>query len=99
VTVAIDPASTNQSQVTALDLRFEVRLTQDTGTSEGPGGTDNDDGDGDGDDGGGGDDYDRNGFLPGAGGSAPWLLPGGLLGIAAGLLAVLVTRRTAASDE
>jgi hypothetical protein len=89
VTVAIDPASTNQSQVKALDLRFEVRLTQDTGTSEEP----EDDGGHAGD----GDDRDRNGFLPGTGGSAPWLLPAGILGVGAGLLAVAASRRTRTS--
>lgn len=94
VTVAIDPDATNQSQVKALDLQFEVRLTQDDGTSGGPdGGDDADHGDGD-DDG-----DDRNGFLPGTGGSAPWLMPAGLLGIVVGLLAVAVTRRRDRSHD
>lgn len=86
VTVAIDPAATNESQVKALDLRFEVRLTQDDEISEESDDSDDDDGD------------DRNGFLPGTGGSAPWLLPAGLLGVAVGLVAVAVTRRKEAAD-
>jgi len=97
VTVAIDPASTNQSQIKALDLRFEVRLTQDAGNDESDD-TGADDVNRDDDDGDGSDDSDENGFLPGTGGAAPWLLPAGLLGVAAGLLAVAVTRRREASD-
>ena len=89
VTVAIDPAATNQSQVKSLELQFEVRLTQDSPTPEDPADNDNN---------GDGDSRDRNGFLPGTGGSAPWLLPAGLIGVALGLLAVAVTRRKEASD-
>ncbi len=93
VTVAIDPAATNQSQVKALELSFEVRLTQDSGTPD-----DSDDVDDSNDSNDDGDSRDRNGLLPGAGGAAPWLLPAGLLGVGVGLLAVASTRRKESGD-
>ena len=94
VTVALDPASTNESQVTALDLRFEVRLTQGSGGSD-DSDADSDDGD-DGDDS--GDDRDRNGILPGAGGPAGWPLSAGLFGFGAGWLLIAASRRIRQSD-
>lgn len=87
VTIAFDSAATNQSQVKALDLRFEVRLTQSLAGS--------DDHSDDSDD---GDDAGRVGVLPGTGGASWWLLPAGWLSVAAGWLAVLAVRRREASD-
>jgi hypothetical protein len=97
VTVAIDSASTNQSQVKTLDLQFEVRLTQDTGTPEVSDDSDDSDGsDNGGDD---GDGRDRDGLLPGTGSSVDraWLwFAAGLIG--GGLAFVGWTRRKERSD-
>jgi len=91
VTVALDPASTNESQVTALDLRFEVRLTQ-ASTVPDDSADDSDDSDDS------GDDRDRNGILPGTGGPSGWPLSAGLLGLGVGWLLVAASRRTGPSD-
>jgi hypothetical protein len=94
VTVAFDPASTNQSQEKAVDLRFEVRLTQGSGP-HGGGGPGHGNGHGghhehSKDD---GHRRDPNGLLPGTGGPAWWLLPAGLLGVSTGWLTVAASRR------
>lgn len=97
VTVAFDPASGNQSQAKALDLRFEVRLTQDVSGIRGNQRVSDDSDDSDDDE---GDDngHDRNGALPGTGGPVWWLLPAGLIGIAAGGLTVALSRRRDRSE-
>ena len=91
VTVALDSAATNESQVKALDLRFEVRLTQDAAGSD-----DSDDDGDDSDDS--GDDRDSNGILPGTGGPMGWPLSAGLLGLWVGWLLVAMSRRIRPSD-
>lgn len=90
VTVALDSASSNMSQVKALDLRFEVRLTQDAPASDQDSGDDGDDSDDSGD--------DRNGILPGTGGPAGWPLLAGLFGLCVGWLLVAASRRMGPSD-
>lgn len=79
VTVAFDPAATNQSQVKSLDLQFEVRLTQETVPPGGSDGSDDSDSDSDGSDAS-NDESDHG--LPGTGSSMRpvWLL------LAAGLV-------------
>ncbi len=91
VTAALDSASTNESQVKALDLRFEVRLTQDAGASDNSDESDDDSDDSD-------DDSDRNGILPGTGGPVGWPLSAGLLGLCVGLLLFATARRIGPSD-
>jgi hypothetical protein len=65
-------ASTNESQVLQYDLKFDVRLTQDT--SGGSDGRSDDEDDSDGSDG--TDGHDDDG-LPGTGGLPWWVLPFG----------------------
>ncbi|MFL6090586.1 MAG: hypothetical protein ACJ71Z_10650 [Aeromicrobium sp.] len=95
VTVAFDRASPNQSQLKAFDLQFEVRLTQGSASGGGRDSDNSDDSDKS-------DDSDqqkvRDGMLPGTGGPVWWLLPTGMLGVAAGWLTVASSWRKEARD-
>lgn len=90
VSVQLDAAATNTSQVQRWDLRFEARLTEDTSVLGDEQDTDPSDDDDDDESASG---REGSGWLPGTGGQAWWLLPAGA-GLV-GLGAALVKRRRA----
>jgi hypothetical protein len=85
VSVVFAAASTNESQVLQYDLKFDVRLTQDT--SGGSDGRSDDEDDSDGSDG-----HDDDG-LPGTGGLPWWVLPFGSGLVAGGVSLAMCTRK------